>query len=79
MVMTTKIAKWGNSAAVRIPKEVMRNQGFRYGSEVRVRLEAIQKKYTLDELVSKMSPKNRYEEIDWGSDVGNEVLPPWKK
>lgn len=32
--MTTKIQKWGNSLAVRIPKEILRELGWREGTEV---------------------------------------------
>ena len=78
MDMTTKIRKWGNSPAVRIPKAVMRDHGFRYGSEVEVTLKSVFKKYNLDELIASINPKNRHPEVDWGPDVGKEILPPWK-
>lgn len=32
--MTTKIQKWGNSSAVRIPKEILRELGWRDGTVV---------------------------------------------
>ncbi len=32
--MTTKIQKWGNSLAVRIPKEILRELGWRDGTVV---------------------------------------------
>lgn len=79
MNMTTKIRKWGNSAAVRIPKTVMKSRGFRYGSEVEVSLKPLRKKYNIDELIAQITPKNRYPETDWGPDVGNEILPEWKE
>jgi antitoxin MazE len=76
--MTTKIRKWGNSAAVRIPKATMHKGGFRYGSEVEIHIKPIAKKYNLDELIASINPKNRHPETDWGPDVGNEILPEWK-
>ncbi|KKW09688.1 MAG: Transcriptional regulator/antitoxin, MazE [Parcubacteria group bacterium GW2011_GWB1_49_7] len=77
MPMTTKIRKWGNSAAVRIPKIAMRKGGFRYGSEVEITLKPIYNKYNLDELIASINPKNRHPETDWGPDVGKEILPEW--
>lgn len=77
--MTTKIRKWGNSYAVRIPKERVRELGMRDGSTVEIKLKPVPKKYTLDELVAQMNPKNRHPLIDWGPDVGNEILPEWKE
>ncbi|MEK7148768.1 MAG: AbrB/MazE/SpoVT family DNA-binding domain-containing protein [Patescibacteria group bacterium] len=32
--MTTKIQKWGNSLGLRIPKEILRELGWREGTEV---------------------------------------------
>ena len=79
MDMTTKIRKWGNSAAVRIPKDILRKQGFRYGSEVEVVIKPARKKYNLDELISSITPETRYPETDWGPDVGKEILPEWEE
>ena len=79
MSMMTKIRKWGNSPAVRIPKTIMRERGLRYGSEVEVSIKPALKKYNLNELVAQINPKNRYPEFDWGPDVGKEILPEWKE
>ncbi|MBI5798355.1 MAG: AbrB/MazE/SpoVT family DNA-binding domain-containing protein [Candidatus Yonathbacteria bacterium] len=32
--MTTKFQKWGNSLGLRIPKEILRELGWRVGTEV---------------------------------------------
>lgn len=37
--MTTKIQKWGNSLAVRIPKEILRELGWREGTVVALAVE----------------------------------------
>ena len=37
MLMTTKIQKWGNSLAVRIPKKIVHNLSLKAGSNVVVR------------------------------------------
>ena len=71
--MTTKIRKWGNSYAVRIPKEHIHLLGLKDGSAVHVSLKPVRHKPTLRELVAKITPENRYPETDWGKPVGNEV------
>ncbi|TSC75249.1 MAG: hypothetical protein G01um101433_932 [Parcubacteria group bacterium Gr01-1014_33] len=38
-MMTTKVQKWGNSFAVRIPKDLIRRLALREGSDVAVREE----------------------------------------
>jgi len=76
--MTTKIRKWGNSYAVRIPKERVHELGMRDGSEVKIKIEPINRKPTLDELIAQITLKNRHKLIDWGSDVGNEIVE-WKE
>jgi antitoxin MazE len=76
----TTVSKWGNSLAVRIPqsiaKEARLNEGDclaldldRDGSIV---LRATRRKYELSELVSRITPKNRHGETDWGQPQGNE-------
>lgn len=77
--MTTKIQKWGNSLAVRIPKEVA--EGFRSGASVELRREgdalivrpSKKQKFSLIELVSQITPKQLHNEIDFGKPVGKEV------
>jgi len=76
----TTVSKWGNSLAVRIPqsiaKEARLNEGDclaldldRDGSIV---LRATRRKYEPSELVSRITPKNRHGETDWGQPQGNE-------
>jgi len=76
----TTVSKWGNSLAVRIPQsiatEARLNEGDclaldldRDGSIV---LRATRRKYELSELVSRITPKNRHGETDWGQPQGNE-------
>jgi antitoxin MazE len=79
--MKTKIQKWGNSLAVRLPKSVVQQKSLTEGEGVSVDvkdgiivIEQLKKpKYTLDELVSQITPENRHDEIDWGRPVGKEV------
>jgi antitoxin MazE len=83
--MTTKVQKWGNSYAVRIPKEIIREMNFHEGSQVSfsVKGESIilnhSKKttYTLEELLKDFDITKQHQEIDWGEDVGSEILEKW--
>ena len=84
--MTTKYQKWGNSLAVRIPKEIVREVEIREGGTVSFSVEngsivlssPKKPKYTLEGLLKNFDKKNQHELIDWGPDVGNEILPPWQ-
>jgi antitoxin component of MazEF toxin-antitoxin module len=33
---------------------------------------------TLEELLAGITPENLHPEIDWGPDVGNEIIPPYE-
>ena len=82
--MSTKVQKWGNSLAVRIPDDVVEDAGLVPGTEVTVKqvrntvviapVEAKKKKRpTLAELVAKITPENRHEAVDWGQAMGKEI------
>lgn len=79
--MTTRIQKWGNSLAVRLPKVVAEHFQLRPGSAVRIlpRSEHIvikpssEKSATLKDLVRKITPENRHGEVRWGKPVGREA------
>jgi antitoxin MazE len=78
--MITKVQKWGNSLGVRIPKAVAKDAEIREGASVDLRMEdgrvvivPVKKTYTLEELVSRITAKNRHPETDWGPPVGREV------
>ena len=75
-----KIAKWGNSLAVRIPKTVAEQARLQEGDAIlievpegQIRLRPAQRIPTLKELVAQITPENRHREIDWGPDVGREI------
>jgi len=75
-----QVVKWGNSQAVRLPKEVLRQAQLKEGDELTVRveagriaLEATDLEITLEKLVAGVTPHNRHREQDWGKPVGNEV------
>ncbi len=78
--MTTQIAKWGNSLGLRLPKSVTQEARLDEGDtvDVSVRNGAIvirpsRPVYSLDDLVSRITAKNRHDESDWGAPRGGEA------
>ena len=80
MATMTQIAKWGNSLALRLPKSVALEVRLDEGDTVDVSVKngAIvispsRPTYSLEQLVTRITPQNRHEESDWGAPVGHEV------
>ena len=82
--MTTKIQKWGNSLAMRLPKELANNFNLKAGSQVtfitskdsfsvQPQIKVKISKYTLEGLVKGITKKNRHKEFDWGKPMGKEI------
>lgn len=78
--MTTKIQKWGNSLAVRIPSEFAENLNWQVGSVVgfkqlddKIIITSSRPKYTLEDMVKGITKKNRHKEFDWGKPMGKEI------
>lgn len=80
--MTTKVKQWGNSLAIRVPKEIAKKAFLVEGSEVVLSLKnkdivivkTGKKKETLRDLVAKITPENRHELIIPAGDiVGKEI------
>jgi len=76
-----QIVKWGNSLAVRIPKPVAERAGVREGDPIvievargQIRLRRKDRLPTLDELVSRITAENRYEEVTAGPARGKEEI-----
>jgi antitoxin MazE len=74
--------KWGNSLAVRIPKPVAEEANLKAGDAIEIGVDAdgsvqllrIGKVPTLAQLVSRMTPENRYPELSTGGEVGKEAV-----
>lgn len=79
--MRTRIQKWGNSLAVRIPKPFAEEARMAEDSTVDVSVRngklvvvAVEEaEYTLAELVAQITSENRHTETDTGKPVGNEI------
>jgi antitoxin MazE len=80
MPSDSRIAKWGNSLAVRIPLAIAKQASLAEGDSVNLALEAngaivlrpARRKYELADLVARITPKNRHRETDWGPPRGRE-------
>ena len=73
------IQKWGNSLAVRIPRELARDLGFDLGVEVDVVadgealvVKVARGRYSLADLVSRISAGNKHPEVGTGRRRGRE-------
>ena len=79
--MKTRIKKWGNSLALRIPKAFANEVGLEQDSPVEVSLEdgklvivaATKSKLTLRRLLAQVTKDNRHSEVDTDTPVGSEV------
>ena len=80
-----QISKWGNSAAIRLPKAVLDELGLKQGQTVELTVQdgkgiiepARPKKVTLAWIISEMDrlgPENAPETVDWGPDRGDEII-----
>jgi antitoxin MazE len=78
--MRTKIEKWGDDLALRIPPPDAEIIGLTPGCEVELVVEngclivkkPRRRKYTLDQLLSQVTEANRHDEVDWGPPAGKE-------
>jgi antitoxin MazE len=78
--MRTRVQKWGNSLAVRIPKPFAEGAGLRQASEVEVSLEngelrvaLASPRFRLEQLLSKVTTRNRHPEVESGPIAGREI------
>ncbi len=72
--MTSKLRKWGNSLALRIPRSVAIEAHVSEGDSVDVSvnngmivIRPSRGTYSLQELARRITPQNRHEEIDWST------------
>ena len=76
--MATSITKWGNSAAVRLPKNILDSLSLHIGDSVTITQRdnsVVIKpcKPSLDDLLAKVTPQNRHTAV-LTNIVGNELL-----
>jgi antitoxin MazE len=79
--MNTKIQKWGNSLALRIPKSYAKAADIKEGNDVRLKLEKNRiivekenrKKYSLKLMLALVTKENLHGETGTGETVGREI------
>jgi antitoxin MazE len=78
--MKTRVQKWGNSLAVRIPSHLIRETGLEYNAAVEMKVEdgklVIQRSNespTLEALLAEVTKDNLHASVDTGEAIGNEV------
>ncbi len=80
--MRAQMVKWGNSLAVRIPKNIAQEARLKAGDPVEiavaaegsVELHRVGKLPSLAQLVSQITPENRYQEVSTGPAMGKEAV-----
>ena len=80
MATVTQLAKWGNSLGLRLPKSVALEAQVGEGDTVDVSVKngvivvrPSRPTYSPEQLVAKITPRNRHNESDWGTPVGDEA------
>ena len=78
--METKIQKWGNSLGVRIPRSFAAEARVEAGSSVDIsvedgslRIRALSRRYSLRDLLKKITTRNLHAEASTGARVGQEA------
>jgi antitoxin MazE len=79
--MTSRVQKWGNSLALRIPKPLAAEAGLTNNSPVDLSLcegkliitPSAKPTVNLDDLLAKVTKKNLHREVDTGPAVGGEA------
>ncbi|MFI5271008.1 MAG: AbrB/MazE/SpoVT family DNA-binding domain-containing protein [Candidatus Saccharimonadales bacterium] len=82
-VATQSLQKWGNSAGVRLPKKIIKAARLKLDQQLVVSLSGqsivltpVQPEddFTLEKMLEGVTPENVHGEIDWGPDVGAEII-----
>jgi antitoxin MazE len=79
--MKARVARWGNSLAVRLPKLLAEKARLRVGEQVElevagpgwIEIRSRKSRPALEQLVAKITPENRHTETSWGDAVGKEI------
>jgi len=78
--MKTKVSRWGNSLALRLPKQVALSQKLDEGTNLEILegkggffVRTARKHYSLEELLKGVEENNLHSEDSWGEPQGNEI------
>jgi len=82
-VATQSLQKWGNSAGVRLPQKIIKAAKLRIDQQLIVSLNGQSimltplqpdNDFTLEKMLEGVTPENVHSQIDWGPDVGAEII-----
>lgn len=79
--MHSKVQKWGNSLAVRIPMPYALEIGLARNTDIEITVQdgsllltpVIDKKESLTSIMEKINEQNIHREVDYGKPLGNEI------
>lgn len=79
--MQVLLKRWGNSIGFRIPKGIADSAGLKADDTVEIKasqdgfvVKKARRKYILKDLLSRVTPENRHDLVDWDGPKGNELL-----
>ncbi len=77
--MAVTLRKWGNSVGVRLPRAMLEQVGLKEGARVEVVVESGHlvirpQRLKLADLLARCKPENRPDPVNWGPDVGREII-----
>ena len=78
MTANSRVAQWGTSLAIRIPKPLAEELKLQEGTAVELsaqdgQLTIARKELDIEEMISRITPDNRHEEWDLGPPQGKEI------
>lgn len=79
MAYRSKLGRWGNSFAVRIPAHLIKELELSEGETLLIEVQGKEmvvkpdKGNRLEDLIGEITPQNVHGEVDWGKREGNEV------
>lgn len=84
MLATSKITKWGNSQAIRLPKEILTQANLQVDDMISIhilngqivikKVEKLPHYQPLEKLFANFHGTYEEKEVDWGKSVGAEIL-----
>ncbi|MGC8493029.1 MAG: AbrB/MazE/SpoVT family DNA-binding domain-containing protein [Syntrophobacteraceae bacterium] len=79
--MQVLLKRWGNSLGFRIPKGIVESAGLKPDDAVDIdaspdgfTVKKARRRYVLKDLLSRVTPENRHDSIDWSGPKGKELL-----
>jgi len=79
--MQVLLKRWGNRIGLRIPKGIADSVGLKADDAVDINasqdgfaVKKARRRYVLKDLLSRVTPENRHDPVDWEGPKGNELL-----